>query len=68
MNKTVKIEGMMCQNCVRHVKEALETLGLEVEVKLEDKAAYIKNTSINDETITKAIEDAGYEVSEIKND
>ena len=68
MNKTVKIEGMMCNNCVRHVKEALEALGLEVEVNLEDKAAYIKNTAVNDETIIKTIEDAGYEVSEIKND
>lgn len=68
MNKTVKIEGMMCQNCVRHAKEALEALGLEAEVSLENKAAYIKNTAVNDETIIKAIEDAGYEVSEIIND
>ena len=67
MKKTILIEGMMCQNCQRHVKEALERLGLEVEVSLEDKKAIINNCSLDDETLTKAIEDAGYEVKEIIN-
>ena len=26
MKKTVRIEGMMCQNCVKHVRKALEAL------------------------------------------
>ena len=65
MNKIVTIEGMMCKNCVKHVKEALESLGVEVEISLEDKKAYLKNTSLDDETIKEAIEDAGYEVKEI---
>ena len=64
-NKIVIIEGMMCKNCVKHVKEALESLGVEVEVSLEEKKAYLKNTSLDDETIKGAIEDAGYEVKEI---
>ena len=64
-NKVVIIEGMMCKNCVKHVKEALESLGVEVEVSLEEKKAYLKNTSLDDETIKGAIEDAGYEVKEI---
>ena len=64
-NKVVIIEGMMCKNCVKHVKEALESLGVEVEVSLEEKKAYLKNTSLDDETIKDAIEDAGYEVKEI---
>ena len=67
MNKTVCIEGMMCKNCEKHAKQALEALGLDVKVVLEDKKAYIKNTSIDDKTIIEAIEDAGYEVSEIIN-
>ncbi|MBR0461225.1 MAG: cadmium-translocating P-type ATPase [Erysipelotrichaceae bacterium] len=67
MNKTVEIEGMMCKNCERHVKEALEALGLDVRVVLEDKKAYISETSLDDETIIGAIEDAGYEVKEIVN-
>ncbi len=68
MNKTVTVEGMMCKNCVKHVKEALEALGCEVEVSLEDKKAYIKNTAIDNQTITDAIENAGYEVKEIVNE
>ena len=68
MNKKVYVEGMMCKNCVKHIKEALEALGCEVEVSLEEKCASITNTSLDDETITKAIEDAGYEVKEIVND
>ena len=65
MNKIVTIEGMMCKNCVKHVKEEIESLGVEVEISLEDKKAYLKNTSLDDETIKEAIEDAGYEVKEI---
>ena len=40
MNKTVKVEGMMCQHCVAHVKKALEGVdGVEeaVEEKLGEK-------------------------------
>lgn len=67
MNKVVLVEGMMCNNCVKHVKEALEALGCEVNVVLEEKKAYIKNTSLTDEQITLAIEQAGYTVKEITN-
>ena len=68
MNKTVTVEGMMCKNCVKHVKEALMALGCDVEVSLQDKKAYIKNTSLDDEAIKNAIEEAGYDVKEIVND
>lgn len=59
--KTVKIEGMMCQNCARHAKEALEALGLQVEVILEEKKAIV-NGDASDEAIKNAIDNAGYEV------
>lgn len=68
MNKTVKIEGMMCQHCQKHVKDALEKLNLDVEVSLEAKKAFIKNTDISDELITQAITEAGYQVVEIINE
>ena len=67
MNKTVKIEGMMCEHCVAHVKEALKALGADVEVSLENGEAVLSNTALSDEDITKAITDAGYEVTEIIN-
>lgn len=68
MNKTVLIEGMMCNNCRKHAEEALKALGCDVTVSLEDKKAYIKNSAVDDVTITKAIEDAGYEVVQIVNE
>ena len=61
MKKTVKIEGMMCQNCVRHVKKALEALDPTVEVSLENKCAAI-DANVDDAAIKAAVTEAGYEV------
>jgi len=68
MKKKITIEGMSCQNCVRHVKEALEELaGVQsVNVSLERKIAEIElNQDVDNETIKAAIEEAGYEVTSI---
>ena len=36
MQKTIQVEGMMCQHCVAHVKNALEKIpGVQAEVSLE---------------------------------
>ena len=61
MKKTVKIEGMMCQMCVKHVKAALSALDPEVEVSLEDKSATLDAT-VDDAAIRAAVKEAGYEV------
>ena len=61
MKKTVKIEGMMCQMCVKHVKAALSALDPEVEVSLENKCAVI-DANVADEAIKAAVTGAGYEV------
>ncbi|MBQ7323281.1 MAG: heavy metal translocating P-type ATPase [Clostridia bacterium] len=68
MTKTLKVEGMMCQHCVAHVKKALE--GVEgvsnVEVDLEKKTATVTLTgAVSDESLTAVIVDAGYEVKGI---
>lgn len=68
MNKTVLIEGMMCNNCRKHAEEALKALGCDVSVSLEEKKAIIMNSAVDDETIIKAIEDVGYEVKQIINE
>ena len=63
MNKTVKVEGMMCQHCVAHVKKALEALeGVQTaEVSLEQKQAVLTCTEqVADAEIKAAIEEAGY--------
>ncbi|MDO4940779.1 MAG: heavy metal-associated domain-containing protein [Erysipelotrichaceae bacterium] len=62
--KTIKIDGMMCERCVAHVKKALESIGNNVEVSLEENKATLE-TEADDKFITQVIEDAGYEVEEI---
>ena len=61
MKQTVKIEGMMCQMCVKHVKAALSTLDPEVEVSLENKSATL-NADVDAAAIAAAVKEAGYEV------
>ena len=61
MKKTVKIEGMMCQMCVKHVKAALAALDSEVEVSLENNCATI-DAGVDDAAIAAAVKEAGYEV------
>lgn len=64
----VSIDGMMCENCVRHVKEALEKVkGLNVqEVSLKDKRALVTGDTIEEDEIRNVIRKAGYEVTEIE--
>lgn len=59
------VEGMMCQNCVKHVKTALENLpGVSADVNLEAKTAACTlagDTSV--EALKEAVQAAGYEVT-----
>ena len=65
MTKTVIIEGMMCQNCVKHATNALNALpGVTATVDLDTKSATVTG-DVTDEAIRKAIADAGYEVTSI---
>ena len=65
MKKELMIEGMMCQNCVKHVTHALEGIS-HVQVSLEDKKATVEvPESVTDETLKAAVTEAGYKVTEI---
>ena len=69
MEKVLKIEGMMCNHCVMHVKKALAAVpGVdEVSVSLEDKSAYVKlNQNVSDDTFKTVVQDAGYELTGIE--
>lgn len=69
MQKTISIEGMMCMHCVKHVNEALSKVdGVSlVEVSLENKNAIVTLTSPVDDSILKAaVENVGYDVTEIR--
>lgn len=69
MKEEIKVEGMMCENCVKHVTKALEGIdGVEkANVSLENKNAIIETSKdISDDEIKKAVDEAGYKVTEIK--
>ncbi len=66
MTKTVTIEGLMCQNCVKHATKALNDLpGVTATVDLESKTAVVTG-EVSDEAIKAAIAEAGYEVTNIQ--
>ncbi len=69
MKKELSVEGMMCQNCVKHVAHALEGIpgASQVSVRLEEKKATVcVPESVKDDTLKNAVTEAGYEVTEIK--
>jgi len=65
MEKTLKIEGMMCAHCQKHVHDALAKMDgvTDVTVDLEGGRADVKAThDIPEADFRKVIEDAGYEL------
>ena len=68
MEKKILIEGMACNHCVSHVKEALSGIDgvLSVVVNLEGKYALVNANNVTDDQLRNAIEDEGYDVVEIK--
>lgn len=67
MLKKIFIEGMSCNHCVNHVKEALSELkdSGKIQVNLEEKYAVVE-TSSNNEEIKDKIEEQGYDVISIE--
>ena len=69
MEKTLTIEGMMCNHCVMHVEKALAAIpGVqEVFVSLEAKSARVNlNQNVAEEAFKSAIDNAGYHLVNIK--
>ena len=69
MEKTLKIEGMVCGNCVKHVHKALtEISGVQdVVVHLESKSAQVQlSQPVADDVFKAVIADAGYELTGIQ--
>jgi len=67
MKKTMHIEGMTCMHCAGRVEKALNALpGVSAKVDLQGKKAEITLVApFDDETLGKAVVDAGYEVTGI---
>ena len=66
--RIVIIEGMTCEHCQARVESRLNSLdGVSAKVNLKRKTAVVSmEKEVEDEEIKKAIENAGYEVIEIR--
>ena len=69
MEKTLKIEGMMCGHCEMHVKKALLALDgvKQAEVSCTTGTAVVTlEKEIPDDTLKQAVTDEGYQVTDIQ--
>ncbi len=69
MTKVMKIKGMMCSNCEKHVKVALESLPnvtATVDHQKGIATVTITDESVKDQDLIDAVTKAGYEVKKIK--
>lgn len=69
MKVTVKIEGMMCAHCEKHVKDALEAVEgvLSAEASHKKKRAVVTlEREVDNALLVAAVKEAGYEVKEVK--
>lgn len=64
MKKTLSIEGMSCNHCVKHVWNALDEVEgtTVIEVDLAGKRAVVEGESLNEGAMKAAVAEAGYEV------
>ena len=69
MEKTMKIEGMMCGHCEATVKKTLEAIDGVSAAKVsheEDKAIVMLSKEVSDKTLKNAVEEKDYKVLEIQ--
>ena len=69
MNKTMKIEGMMCAHCTGRVEKALSAIDgvSNVEMSLEGKSATLTlSKDVDNQILTDAVTEAGYEVVSVQ--
>ncbi len=62
---TLKVEGMMCEHCKKHVYDSLIAVKnvKEVTVSLDKKTATIKGENLNSQELIEAVNKAGYKAS-----
>lgn len=68
LTKVMEVPDMMCDNCVKHITQALENVpGVKkADVSLENHTAVITfNQDVSDEKLIQAVQDAGYQAGKI---
>ena len=66
MRQTISVTGMTCQNCVRHVREALAALpGVRsADVDLDSNSATLEtDREVPRTELSAALDEAGYELA-----
>jgi copper ion binding protein len=66
MKTTLKIEGMSCEHCVKHLTEALKAVAgvSSASVSLENKNAVVEHgDTVTQDALKAAVEEAGYELA-----
>ena len=64
MKKMLKVEGMMCEHCVKHVTDALQAVpGVKkADVNLKKKGALVEcSEEVSDQALVTAVKEAGYD-------
>ncbi|MCG9894238.1 MAG: heavy-metal-associated domain-containing protein [Fimbriimonadaceae bacterium] len=64
MKTTIKVSGMTCQNCVKHVKEAIDSLEGASEVSVDLASGTATFTGIDSERAIAAVNEEGYKASQ----
>ena len=68
MEKTLKIEGMMCGHCEMHTKKALEALDGVTKAEVSHKtgtAVVTLGKEVSDDALKQAVAEQGYQVTDI---
>ena len=68
MEKTLKIEGMMCGHCEMHTKKALEALDgvIKAEASFKTGTAVVTlEKEVSDDVLKQAVAEQGYQVTDI---
>lgn len=66
MEKTIKVEGMMCPHCEKHIKDALEKIDGVTEATASHEKGEVKlvlSKEVADSLLEKAVSDAGYKLN-----
>ena len=69
MEKTLKIEGMMCEHCEMHTKKALEALDGVTKAEVSHKtgtAVVTLEKEVSDDVLKQAVTEQGYQVTGIR--
>ncbi|WP_207750653.1 heavy-metal-associated domain-containing protein [Anaeromonas gelatinilytica] len=68
MKKILTVEGMSCGHCTNTVEKSLMDLSEVNSAKadLSSKTVEVEGHNLNDDALRKAVEEAGYEVVDIK--